>query len=92
MHLSKSTISSGFITFLKSKTASSSLVKNTPGESISYTFESRIMYWRFLVCPGYEETLTPFLFINEFIKELLPTFGYPTIPTVTLVFIPLCFE
>ena len=75
MALSKSLTSSALITFLRSKAVSSSFVKKTPGESISYTLESRSINYRFLVWPGCEETDAPFLLIKEFIMELFPTFG-----------------
>ena len=89
---STSYTSSGFIAFFKSSYVSDSFVKNTPGQSNKVTYESNSIRYIFLVCPGLLETLALFFKVIEFINELFPTLGYPTIPTVTCYFIPSTFE
>lgn len=68
------------------------MLQTTPGQSKSFTFLSKTISCICFVKPGTLETPTDFERFKLLITELLPTFGYPTNPTVTAYLCPSVFE
>ncbi|PIL33019.1 hypothetical protein GSI_04468 [Ganoderma sinense ZZ0214-1] len=62
----------------------SSASKTTPGESMMRSPRSSWTVWSSLVCPGCAATAHTLERLSELMSELLPTLGYPTMPTVIL--------
>lgn len=61
--------------------------KTRPGQSTKQMFlspNSKFKVWKCLVLPGMAATPTLFLPQRTLMRELLPTFGYPTVPTNNL--------
>lgn len=56
-----------------------------PGQSHKVSLLDIIRVWKCFVLPGVEVTPVRFSPTNALIVELLPTLGYPTNPTVTLL-------
>mmetsp|Transcript_5011 Transcript_5011/g.7547 ORF Transcript_5011/g.7547 Transcript_5011/m.7547 type:complete len:224 (-) Transcript_5011:722-1393(-) len=74
---------SALTTDFRTSSVSESPVSNTiPGQSIRKIRFINVIYCQTFVSPGIGATLQTFFVLMVFMREDLPTFGYPTIPTL----------
>mmetsp|Transcript_17689 Transcript_17689/g.25054 ORF Transcript_17689/g.25054 Transcript_17689/m.25054 type:complete len:307 (+) Transcript_17689:386-1306(+) len=79
---------SALTTDFRTSSVSESPVSNTiPGQSIRKIRFINVIYCQTFVSPGIGATLQTFFVLMVFMREDLPTFGYPTIPTLICFFV-----